>query len=166
MVVLLTFFVLTALYESRILPLATILIVLVAVLSAPPGVWLTGSDNNVFVQIRLVTLMGLACKNAILIAGSARGLGIQGRGIMEAALETRRLRLRPIVMTSIAFIAGTIPLIFGRGAGAEVHGITGVMVFSGMSSVTLFGLFLTSVFYVTLRKPATRRKLTQEGLPA
>ncbi|WP_210486716.1 multidrug efflux RND transporter permease subunit OqxB [Pantoea ananatis] len=159
--VLLAFLVLAALYESWTLPLAVILIVPVTMLSALVGVWLTGGDNNVFVQVGLVVLMGLACKNAILIVEFARELEIQGKGITEAALEACRLRLRPIVMTSIAFIAGTIPLILGEGAGAEVRGVTGVTVFSGMLGVTLFGLFLTPVFYVTLRKLVTRKAAEQ-----
>ena len=164
--VLLAFLVLAALYESWTLPLAVILIVPMTMLSALFGVWLTGGDNNVFVQVGLVVLMGLACKNAILIVEFARELEIQGKGIMEAALEACRLRLRPIVMTSIAFIAGTIPLILGHGAGAEVRGVTGITVFSGMLGVTLFGLFLTPVFYVTLRKFVTRGKVEREVLPA
>lgn len=157
---------LAALYESWTLPLAVILIVPMTMLSALFGVWLTGGDNNVFVQVGLVVLMGLACKNAILIVEFARELEIQGKGIIEAALEACRLRLRPIVMTSIAFIAGTIPLILGHGAGAEVRGVTGITVFSGMLGVTLFGLFLTPVFYVTLRKFVTRGKAEREVLPA
>ncbi|MDE1187581.1 MAG: multidrug efflux RND transporter permease subunit OqxB [Pantoea sp.] len=156
--VLLAFLVLAALYESWTLPLAVILIVPVTMLSALVGVWLTGGDNNVFVQVGLVVLMGLACKNAILIVEFARELEMQGKGIVEAALEACRLRLRPIVMTSIAFIAGTIPLILGEGAGAEVRGVTGITVFSGMLGVTLFGLFLTPVFYVALRKLVTRKQ--------
>ncbi|QVV79984.1 multidrug efflux RND transporter permease subunit SdeB, partial [Serratia marcescens] len=115
--VLLAFLALAALYESWTLPLAVILIVPMTMLSALFGVWLTGGDNNVFVQVGLVVLMGLACKNAILIVEFARELEMQGKGIVEAALEACRLRLRPIVMTSIAFIAGTIPLILGHGAG-------------------------------------------------
>jgi len=157
MSVLLAFLVLAALYESWTLPLAVILIVPMTMLSALFGVWLTGGDNNVFVQVGLVVLMGLACKNAILIVEFARELEIQGKGIIEAALEACRLRLRPIVMTSIAFIAGTIPLILGHGAGAEVRGVTGITVFSGMLGVTLFGLFLTPVFYVALRKLVSRK---------
>ncbi|WP_313383727.1 multidrug efflux RND transporter permease subunit OqxB [Pantoea sp.] len=155
--VLLAFLVLAALYESWTLPLAVILIVPVTMLSALVGVWLTGGDNNVFVQVGLVVLIGLACKNAILIVEFARELEMQGKGIVEAALEACRLRLRPIVMTSIAFIAGTVPLILGEGAGAEVRGVTGITVFAGMLGVTLFGLFLTPVFYVTLRKLVTRK---------
>src|SRR5476651_2781545 len=155
--ILLAFLVLAALYESWTLPLAVILIVPMTMLSALFGVWLTGGDNNVFVQVGLVVLMGLACKNAILIVEFARELEMQGKGIVEAALEACRLRLRPIVMTSIAFIAGTIPLILGHGAGAEVRGVTGITVFSGMLGVTLFGLFLTPVFYVALRRLVTRK---------
>ncbi|MBH3092587.1 multidrug efflux RND transporter permease subunit SdeB [Serratia ureilytica] len=158
--VLLAFLALAALYESWTLPLAVILIVPMTMLSALFGVWLTGGDNNVFVQVGLVVLMGLACKNAILIVEFARELEMQGKGIVEAALEACRLRLRPIVMTSIAFIAGTIPLILGHGAGAEVRGVTGITVFSGMLGVTLFGLFLTPVFYVTLRRLVARKTQT------
>ncbi|MGP0911726.1 multidrug efflux RND transporter permease subunit SdeB [Serratia sp. CY70267] len=161
--VLLAFLALAALYESWTLPLAVILIVPMTMLSALFGVWLTGGDNNVFVQVGLVVLMGLACKNAILIVEFARELEMQGKGIVEAALEACRLRLRPIVMTSIAFIAGTIPLILGHGAGAEVRGVTGITVFSGMLGVTLFGLFLTPVFYVTLRRLVARKAQPQKA---
>ncbi len=154
--VLLAFLVLAALYESWTLPLAVILIVPMTLLSALLGVWLTGGDNNVFVQVGLVVLMGLACKNAILIVEFARELELQGKGIVEAALEACRLRLRPIVMTSVAFIAGTVPLVLASGAGAEVRSVTGITVFAGMLGVTAFGLFLTPVFYVALRKLANR----------
>lgn len=154
--VLLAFLVLAALYESWSLPLAVILIVPMTLLSALFGVWLTGGDNNVFVQVGLVVLMGLACKNAILIVEFARELEMQGKGIVESALEACRLRLRPIVMTSVAFIAGTVPLLLSHGAGAEVRSVTGITVFSGMLGVTLFGLFLTPVFYVSLRKLSGR----------
>ncbi|KMM74840.1 transporter [Xanthomonas sp. NCPPB 1128] len=154
--VLLALLVLAALYESWTLPLAVILIVPMTLLSALFGVWLSGGDNNVFVQVGLVVLMGLACKNAILIVEFARELELQGKGIVESALQACRLRLRPIVMTSIAFIAGTVPLVFSHGAGAEVRSATGITVFAGMLGVTLFGLFLTPVFYVALRKLAGR----------
>ncbi|GGD44912.1 efflux RND transporter permease subunit [Pseudoxanthomonas indica] len=154
--VLLAFLVLAALYESWTLPLAVILIVPMTLLSALSGIWLIGGDNNVFVQVGLVVLMGLACKNAILIVEFARELELQGKGIVESALEACRLRLRPIVMTSVAFIAGTIPLVMSTGAGAEVRSVTGITVFAGMLGVTLFGLFLTPVFYVALRKLAGR----------
>ncbi|WP_213605060.1 efflux RND transporter permease subunit [Pseudoxanthomonas japonensis] len=152
--VLLAFLVLAALYESWTLPLAVILIVPMTLLSALAGVWLVGGDNNVFVQVGLVVLMGLACKNAILIVEFARELELQGKGIVESALESCRLRLRPIIMTSVAFIAGTVPLVMSSGAGAEVRSVTGITVFAGMVGVTLFGLFLTPVFYVALRKLA------------
>jgi len=160
--VMLAFLVLAALYESWTLPLAVILIVPMTLLSALFGVWATGGDNNVFVQVGLVVLMGLACKNAILIVEFARELELQGKGIIEAALEACRLRLRPIVMTSIAFIAGTVPLVFSHGAGAEVRAATGMTVFAGMLGVTLFGLFLTPVFYVALRKLSGRPLVSHE----
>ena len=164
--ILLAFLVLAALYESWSLPLAVILIVPMCMLSALLGVKLTGGDNNTFVQVGLVVLMGLACKNAILIVEFARELEIQGFGVIEAALEACRLRLRPIVMTSVAFIAGTVPLVLSHGAGAEVRSVTGITVFAGMLGVTLFGLFLTPVFYVALRKLVTRRMRTvQAALP-
>ena len=150
--VLLVFLVLASLYESWTLPLAVILIVPVCMCSALFGVWLKGGDNNVFVQVGLVVLMGLACKNAILIVEFARELERHGKGVIEAALEACRLRLRPIVMTSVAFIAGSVPLVVGEGAGSEVRQVTGITVFAGMLGVTLFGLFLTPVFYVALRK--------------
>jgi multidrug efflux pump len=163
--VLLAFLVLAALYESWTLPLAVILIVPMTMLSALFGVWLTGGDNNVFVQVGLVVLMGLACKNAILIVEFARELEMQGRTIVQAALESCRLRLRPIVMTSIAFIAGTVPLMLGHGAGAEVRTVTGITVFAGMLGVTLFGLFLTPVFYVALRKLVKKEEPVAESKP-
>src|SRR3981081_3931705 len=160
--VLLAFLVLAALYESWVLPLAVILIVPMCMLSALAGVKLYGSDNNTFVQVGLVVLTALASKNAILIVQVARELEFQGEGIVEAALQACRLRLRPIVTTSVAFSAGPIPLVLSHGAGAEVRSATGVTVFAGMIGVTLFGLFLTPVFYVGLRK-LSGRKLIQHG---
>jgi multidrug efflux pump len=154
--ILLAFLVLAALYESWTLPLAVILIVPMCMLSALFGVKLLGGDNNTFVQVGLVVLMGLACKNAILIVEFARELEFEGYDIVEAALEACRLRLRPIIMTSIAFIAGTVPLVFSSGAGAEIRSVTGVTVLAGMIGVTIFGLFLTPVFYVGLRKLSGR----------
>jgi multidrug efflux pump len=154
--ILLAFLVLAALYESFILPLAVILIVPMCVLSAMVGVHLTGGDNNIFVQVGLVVLMGLACKNAILIVEFARELEMDGRSTVEAALEACKLRLRPIVMTSVAFIAGVVPLMTAAGAGSEVRRAMGVTVFAGMLGVTLFGLLLAPVFYVALRKLAIR----------
>ncbi|NIF74308.1 efflux RND transporter permease subunit [Burkholderia sp. Ap-962] len=164
--VMLVFLVLASLYESWILPLAVILIVPVCLCAALFGVWLSGGDNNVFVQVGLVVLMGLACKNAILIVEFARELEIQGMETVEAALEACRLRLRPIVMTSIAFIAGSVPLLLGHGAGSEVRAATGVTVFAGMLGVTLFGLFLTPVFYVAIRKLAHRKPAGWSEHPA
>jgi multidrug efflux pump len=163
--VLLVFLVLASLYESWTLPLAVILIVPMCILSALFGVWVTGGDNNIFVQVGLVVLMGLACKNAILIVEFARELELQGKGIVEAALEACHLRLRPIVMTSVAFIAGCVPLLLGYGAGSEVREAIGVTVLAGMLGVTLFGLLLTPVFYVALRKWATRHRTTGSSMP-
>ncbi|MBM4220017.1 MAG: efflux RND transporter permease subunit [Gammaproteobacteria bacterium] len=174
--VLLVYLVLAALYESWSLPLAIILIVPLCLLSAIGGMWLinflhglwlavspppfapTFLDNNIFTKIGLAVLIGLACKNAILIVEFARDLEEQGRGIVEAAIEACRLRLRPILMTSFAFIAGVTPLVFASGAGAEVRYVMGVTVVSGMLGVTFFGLFFTPVFYVVLRKLVVRRE--------
>jgi multidrug efflux pump len=149
--VLLVFLVLAAQYESWTLPLAVILIVPMSILCALIGVKLTGGDNNIFTQIALFVLVGLASKNAILIVEFARELEDHGRSVVEAALEACRLRLRPILMTSIAFIMGVVPLVFSSGAGAEMRHAMGVAVFAGMLGVTFFGLFLTPVFYVLLR---------------
>jgi multidrug efflux pump len=153
---LLVFFVLAAQYESLTLPVAVLLIVPMGILSAIAGVWLTGGDNNLFTQISFVVLVGLACKNAILIVEFAHELEHQGRSIRQAAIEAARLRLRPILMTSIAFIAGVVPLITSSGAGAEMRQAMGIAVFTGMIGVTLFGLFLTPVFYVLLRHLSVR----------
>ncbi|QIE28425.1 multidrug efflux RND transporter permease subunit OqxB7 (plasmid) [Caballeronia sp. SBC1] len=152
--VLLVFLVLAALYESLTLPLAVILIVPMSILSALVGVWLTKGDNNIFTQIGLMVLVGLSAKNAILIVEFARELEMQGRSIVQAAIEASRLRLRPILMTSIAFIMGVVPLVLSSGAGSEMRHAMGVAVFFGMLGVTLFGLMLTPVFYVLLRKLA------------
>jgi multidrug efflux pump len=149
--VLLVFLVLAAQYESLFLPLAIILIVPMCLFSAVTGVWFTGGDNNIFTQIGLFVLIGLACKNAILIVEFARELEIQGRATVAAAIEAARLRLRPILMTSFAFIMGVVPLVTSSGAGAEMRHAMGVAVFFGMLGVTFFGLFLTPVFYVLLR---------------
>jgi multidrug efflux pump len=154
--VLLVFLVLAAQYESWTLPLAVILIVPMSILCALLGVKFTGGDNNIFTQIALFVLVGLASKNAILIVEFARDLEHAGRSIVEAALEACRLRLRPILMTSFAFIMGVLPLVFSSGAGSEMRHAMGVAVFSGMLGVTFFGLFLTPVFYVLLRMLAQR----------
>jgi multidrug efflux pump len=149
--VLLVFLVLAAQYESLFLPLAIILIVPMCLFSAITGVWFTGGDNNIFTQIGLFVLIGLACKNAILIVEFARELEIQGAETVQAAIRAARLRLRPILMTSFAFIMGVVPLVLSSGAGAEMRHAMGIAVFFGMLGVTFFGLFLTPVFYVLLR---------------
>ncbi len=149
--VLLVFLVLAAQYESLSLPLAVILIVPMCLLSAIFGVWFTGGDNNIFTQIGFIVLVGLACKNAILIVEFARELELEGMNPVDAAVKSARLRLRPILMTSFAFIMGVVPLVTSSGAGAEMRHAMGVAVFSGMLGVTFFGLFLTPVFYVLLR---------------
>ena len=154
--ILLVFLVLAALYESWMLPLAILLIVPLCILTALVGVHLSGGDRNIFVQIGLVVLMGLATKNAILIVEFARELEHQGRTLIEAAIEACRLRLRPIVMTSFAFIAGVTPLMLSSGPGSEIRRAMGVTVFSGMIGVTFFGLVLTPVFYVALRTVSQR----------
>lgn len=152
--VFLVFLVLAAQYESLMLPLAIIMIVPIVILFGILGVYLTGGDNNVFTQIGLIVLVGLACKNAILIVEFARELEMEGRNIVDAALTASRMRLRPILMTSFAFIMGVLPLVTSTGAGAEMRHAIGITVFSGMLGVTFFGLFLTPVFYVILRKIA------------
>ncbi|MBV9880707.1 MAG: efflux RND transporter permease subunit [Gemmatirosa sp.] len=155
--VLLAFLVLAAQYESWTLPLAVILIVPMSLLSAITGVWISRGDDNIFTQIGLVVLVGLACKNAILIVEFARELEHRGMDRVSAALEASRLRLRPILMTSLAFVMGVVPLVLSRGAGAEMRRAMGVAVFSGMLGVTAFGLLLTPIFYVVLRGLVARR---------
>ncbi len=156
--ILLVFLVLAAQYESLRLPLAIILIVPMCLLFAISGVWLKGSDNNIFTQIGLIVLVGLACKNAILIVEFARHKqDEEGLPAFQAAIQASRLRLRPILMTSIAFIAGVFPLVMAHGAGAEMRQAMGVAVFAGMIGVTLFGLFLTPVFYLTLMRRASQQ---------
>ena len=156
---LLVFLVLAAQYESLTLPLVIILIVPMSILAALSGVYLTGGDNNIFTQIGLMVLVGLACKNAILIVEFARELEIQGATPVRAAIDASRLRLRPILMTSIAFIMGVVPLVISSGAGAEMRHAMGIAVFFGMLGVTFFGLFLTPAFYVLLRTLDKRHKL-------
>jgi multidrug efflux pump subunit AcrB len=125
-------------------------------LSAIAGVWLTGGDNNIFTQIALSVLVGLACKNAILIVEFAKHMQDQGMTPVQAAIEAARLRLRPILMTSLAFVMGVVPLVLASGAGAEMRQAIGIAVFSGMLGVTAFGLFLTPVFYVVVQHLALR----------
>jgi multidrug efflux pump len=159
--ILLVFLVLAAQYESFRLPLAIILVVPLCLLFAIGGVWFKGSDNNIFTQIGFIVLIGLACKNAILIVEFAKHKqDEEGLSPVQAAIEACRLRLRPILMTSIAFIAGVFPLAISTGAGAEMRQAMGVAVFSGMIGVTLFGLFLTPVFYVVVMKLGRKRALT------
>jgi multidrug efflux pump len=161
--ILLVFLVLAALYESLTLPLAILMIVPMGLLAAMTGVWLTKGDNNIFTQIGLIVLVGLSAKNAILIVEFARELEFGGRTPIKAAIEASRLRLRPILMTSLAFIMGVLPLVTSVGAGAEMRHAMGVAVFAGMIGVTLFGIFLTPVFYVLLRALAGNRPLKQHG---
>ncbi len=158
--VLFVFLTLAAQYESWSLPLAIILIVPMCLFAAITGVWLTGLDNNIFTQIGLVVLIGLAAKNAILIVEFAKEREDSGLGRSEAAVEASRMRLRPILMTSFAFILGVVPLVLAKGAGAEMRYALGVAVFSGMLGVTLFGIFFTPVFYVVVRWLSARQRTT------
>ncbi len=164
--VLLAFLVLAALYESWGLPLAVILIVPMTLLSAIAGVILSGGDNNIFTQIGLIVLVGLACKNAILIVEFAKDKQDEGMDRLSAVLEACRLRLRPILMTSIAFIMGVVPLVLSSGAGAEMRHAMGVAVFSGMLGVTFFGLLLTPVFYVLIRRFMEAREAKKQAQQA
>ncbi|MBM5812904.1 MAG: efflux RND transporter permease subunit [Gammaproteobacteria bacterium] len=174
--VLLVYLVMAALYESWSLPLAIVLIVPLSLLSAIGGIWLVNFvhglwlaisppsaqpaflDNNIFTKVGFAVLIGLACKNAILVVEFARDLEERGRDIVTAAVEAARLRLRPILMTSFAFIAGVLPLAFATGSGAEVRQVMGVTVVAGMLGVTFFGLFLTPVFYVVVRRSVERNR--------
>ena len=154
--VLLVYIVLAAQYESWTLPLSVILNVPMTILSAIAGVWVTGGDNNVFTQISFLVLAGLACKNAILIVEFAKHLEEQGADRVTAILEACRVRLRPVLMTSMAFIMGVLPLVFSRGAGFEIRQAMGIAVFAGMLGVTSFGLFLTPVFFTLIGNFAAR----------
>jgi multidrug efflux pump len=145
------FLVLSAQYESWSIPLSIILIVPMCLLAAIAGIWLMKMDNNIFTQIGLVVLIGLAAKNAILIVEFAKQLQDQGKNRHDATIEASKLRLRPILMTSFAFILGVVPLVLAKGAGAEMRVALGVAVFSGMLGVTIFGIFFTPVFYVVVR---------------
>jgi HAE1 family hydrophobic/amphiphilic exporter-1 len=151
------YLVLASQYESWSLPLAVVLIVPMCLLSAIGGVMWMGQDNNILTQVGLVVLVGLAAKNAILIVEFARDLERQGMSIVDAVVEAARLRLRPILMTSFAFILGVVPLMIAEGAGAELRHAIGTAVFFGMLGVTLFGLFFTPVFYVVIRNLVERR---------
>lgn len=166
LVVVLVFLVLAAQYESLRLPLAIILIVPMTLLSAMTGVIISGGDNNIFTQIGFIVLVGLATKNAILIVEFAKELEDKGMDTLQAIREAGRLRLRPILMTSFAFIMGVLPMVTSTGAGAEMRQAMGVAVFSGMIGVTIFGLLLTPVFYMLMRarkakKPALEQPVEQ-----
>src|SRR3981189_654435 len=150
--VFLVYLVLAAQYESWSLPLVIILIVPMTLFSAIAGVWLLNGDNNVFTQISLIVLVGLACKNAILIVEFARERQLEGVGAGDAGLEACRLRLRPILMTSLAFTMGVVPLVLSSGAGSEMRQAIGVAVVFGLRGATFFGLLLTPVFYVVVRR--------------
>ena len=161
--VLFVFLALAAQYESWVLPFAIVLIVPLGVLAALVGVMLRGLDNNILTQIGLIVLIGLAAKNAILIVEFARQAEDRGEGVVDAAVEACRLRLRPILMTAFAFILGVVPLMIATGPGAEMRQSLATAVFSGMLGVTFFGLFLTPVFYVTLRSIFPRRPTAAEA---
>ena len=164
--VLLVYGVLAAQYESLSLPFTVILIVPMTLLSAIGGVWLTGGDNNVFTQISFLVLAGLACKNSILIVEFARQREGEGVPRRTAIVEACRVRLRPVLMTSMAFIMGVVPLVLATGPGAEVRRAMGIAVFAGMLGVTLFGLVLTPVFYVVVQGLAARlSRRTREAVP-
>jgi multidrug efflux pump len=167
--VLLVYVVLSAQYESWTLPLSVILIVPMTLLCAITGVWLTGGDNNVFTQISFLVLAGLACKNAILIVEFARQREDEGEDRLQAILDACRVRLRPVLMTSVAFIMGVVPLVFSTGSGSEIRHAMGIAVFSGMLGVTVFGLFLTPVFYVFVGRLVERlssRRAARRIVPA
>ncbi|HEV3259644.1 MAG TPA: efflux RND transporter permease subunit, partial [Gemmataceae bacterium] len=150
--VVLVFFVLAGLYESWSLPLAVILVVPLCLSAALAGVALAAMDVNIFVQVGFVVLVGLASKNAILIVEFARDRQLEGASLSEAAVEAAQVRLRPIIMTSFAFILGVLPLVIARGAGAEMRRTLGTAVFAGMLGVTLFGIFMTPVFFYLVRR--------------
>jgi multidrug efflux pump len=163
--VVLVFFVLAGLYESWATPWAVILVVPMCLLSALTGLALCQFDVNIFVQVGFVVLVGLAAKNAILIVQFALDRQHEGASRFDAAVEAARERLRPILMTSFAFILGVFPLVIAEGAGHEMRRTLGTAVFSGMIGVTLFGLFLTPVFYFVVRW-LTERKGPAAGAPA
>jgi multidrug efflux pump len=157
--------VLSAQYESWSLPLAIILIVPMCILAAVVGLVAWKLDVNIFTQIGLVVLIGLAAKNAILIVEFAKQLEDQGKSRFDATVEACRLRLRPILMTSFAFILGVVPLVLAKGAGAEMRQTLGVAVFSGMLGVTVFGIFFTPVFYYVIRWMTSRRAAPAPSVP-
>src|SRR4029078_711719 len=164
--VLLVFLILAAQYESWALPLAIVLIVPMCLLFSLLGVRLAGWDNNVLTQIGFIVLVGLACKNAILIVEFARERVEHGMGVIDAAVEACRLRLRPILMTSFAFIMGVGPHAVTTRAGSAHRGAMGIAVFSGMLGVTLFGLFLTPVFFVAIETALNSKRSIVAARPA
>jgi multidrug efflux pump len=167
--VLLVYVVLAAQYESWSLPLSVILIVPMTLCSAIAGVWLTGGDMNVFTQVSFLVLAALACKNAILIVEFARQRQHEGETPLQAILEACHVRLRPVLMTSVAFIMGVVPLVLSTGAGAEIRRAMGITVFSGMLGVTIFGLILTPVFFIYVGRVVawfTRRTPAPDPAPA
>ncbi len=156
------FLALAAQYESWSLPFSIILIVPMCLLAATFGVWIEGKEINILTQISFVVLIGLASKNAILIVEFARQIEEQGKDIVTATVEACRMRLRPIIMTSLAFTLGVVPLYLAKGAGFEMRQALGIAVFWGMIGVTLFGLVFTPVFYIVIRK-ITQRRTGAEG---
>jgi len=160
--VLFVFLTLSAQYESWLLPLAVILIVPLCLLFAIAGVWFRGMENNILTQIGFIVLVGLACKNAILIVQFATSLEEQGQDRFTAVIEASRIRLRPILMTSFAFILGVVPLVIAQGAGYEMRQAVGTAVFCGMLGVSFFGLFFTPVFYTALSRFVKRRHAPAE----
>jgi gold/copper resistance efflux pump len=167
--VVLAYLILAVQYNSLLMPLVVLLTAPMALLSAIAGVWWTGGDNNVFTQIGFLVLVGLAAKNAILIVEFAREKEGEGLSPTAAATEAAKLRLRPVLMTSIAFVMGVVPLVLATGAGAEMRQAMGVAVFSGMIGVTLFGLVFTPVLYVALAwwaAPAPRVETSEALSPA
>ncbi len=159
--VIFVFLALAAQYESWSLPFAVILIVPMCILSSMVGVWLNHMDNNIFTQIGFIVLVGLASKNAILIVEFAKRRQESGLSFFDAAVEASRIRLRPILMTSFAFIMGVFPLVIATGAGAESRQILGTAMFSGMLGVTFFGLLLTPVFYVAVQTLSQRLRVAK-----
>jgi multidrug efflux pump len=163
--VVLVFLVLAAQYESWALPLAVILVVPMCLLCAAVGVLFAGQDVNIFTQVGFVVLIGLACKNAILIVEYARARHTAGATRRQATLEACRLRLRPIVMTSVAFILGVVPLLLAEGAGAEMRQLLGTAVFAGMIGVTAFGIFLTPVFFFAIQWATDKLRGESDSAP-
>ena len=156
---------LAALYESWSVPFSVMLAVPVGVLGAVAAALLMGQSNDVYFKVGILTTIGLAAKNAILIVEFARDLEMQGRGILDAAVEAARLRLRPILMTSLAFILGVTPLALARGAGAAAQNSIGIGVMGGMIAATFLGIFMVPGFYVAVRRMTGGRPLAGRAAP-